>query len=60
MASTDDSPELIGTFTDGGGSGLREESFKIYADNRDDGNDDTAVWDLGVSGALGADSWQPS
>ena len=33
-ASKDDSPELLGSFTDGGGSGLREDSFKIYADNR--------------------------
>ena len=32
-ASKDDSPELLGSFTDGGGSGLREESFQIYADN---------------------------
>ena len=47
-ASTDDSPELIGTFTDGGGSGLRDDSFKIYADNREDGSDDTPVWDLRV------------
>ena len=53
-ASTDDSPELIGTFIDGGGSGLREDSFKIYADNRPDSNDDsTPVWGLGVLGALG-------
>ena len=55
-ASTDDSPELIGTFTDGGGSGLREDSFKIYADNTADNKDDsTPVWDLGVLGAIGAD-----
>ena len=50
-ASTDDSPELIGTFGDGGGSGLREDSFKIYADNTPDNQDDsTPVWDLGVLG----------
>ena len=50
-ASTDDSPELIGTFTDGGGSGLREDSFMIYADNTPDGNiDENAVWELGVLG----------
>ncbi len=55
-ASTDDSPELIGSFIDGGGSGLREESFKIYADNRPDSKDDsTAVWELGVLGAIDAD-----
>ena len=53
MASTDDSPELIGTFTDGGGSGLREESFKVYADNMPDENvDKTPVWDLGVLGPV--------
>ena len=53
-ASTDDSPELIGSFIDGGGSGLREESFKIYADNRPDSRKDlTPVWDLGVLGDLG-------
>ena len=50
-SSSDDSPELIGTFTDGGGSGLREDSFKVYADNTPDSNDDsTPVWDLGVLG----------
>ncbi len=49
-ASKDDSPELLGSFTDGGGSGLREESFKIYADNTPDGKDDsTPVWDLRVN-----------
>ena len=49
-ASKDDSPELLGSFTDGGGSGLREESFKIYADNTADGkNDGTPVWDLRVN-----------
>ena len=56
-ASTDDSPILVGSFNDGGGSGLREESFKIYADNTPDSNDDsTPVWDLSVSGAIDADS----
>ena len=60
-SSKDDSPELIGTFSDGGGSGLREESFKVYADNTPDSNDDsTPIWDLGVldnvkaAGAVGA------
>ena len=49
-ASKDDSPELLGSFTDGGGSGLREESFKIYADNTPDGKEDnTPVWDLRVN-----------
>ena len=52
-ASTDDSPELIGTFTDGGGSGLREDSFKIYADNTPSSDDAEPVWDLGVSTAPG-------
>ena len=47
-ASTDDSPELIGTFTDSGGSGLREDSFKVYADNRTSPTDAEPVWDLGV------------
>ena len=47
-SSKDDSPEMLGSFTDGGGSGLREESFKVYADNRDDGSDKMPVWDLGV------------
>ena len=49
-SSKDDSPELIGTFNDGGGSGLRDESFQIYADNRpDEKTDANPVWDLGVS-----------
>ncbi len=47
-SSTDDSPELIGTFTDGGGSGLREDSFKIYADNTPSPDDANPIWDLGV------------
>ncbi len=47
-ASTDDSPELIGTFTDTGGSGLREDSFKVYADNRPSPKDERPVWNLGV------------
>ena len=52
-ASTDDSPELIGTFGDGGGSGLRESSFKIYADNTPDNKDDsTPIWGLDVLGAI--------
>ena len=52
-ASTDDSPELIGTFGDGGGSGLRESSFKIYADNTPDNEDDsTPIWGLDVLGEI--------
>ena len=53
-ASTDDSPELIGSFTDTGGAGLREDSFKIYADNTRQATDDKPVWDLGVLYADGA------
>ena len=50
LASKDDSPELLGSFTDGGGSGLREDSFKVYADNRPDGKvDATPVFDLAVN-----------
>ena len=46
-ASKDDSPELLGSFSDGGSSGLREDSFKIYADNREgEKNDSRPVWDL--------------
>ena len=46
-ASKDDSPELLGSFSDGGGSGLREDSFKVYADNRPDEKvDATPVFDL--------------
>ena len=49
-ASKDDSPELLGSFTDGGGSGLREDSFKVYADNRSDNKDDgTPIWELTVN-----------
>ncbi len=47
-ASTDDSPELIGSFTDTGGAGLREDSFQIYADNTPQPTDDDPVWGLGV------------
>ena len=54
-SSTDDSPELIGTFTDVGGSGLREDSFKIYADNTPDNTDANPVWELGVLGAVAGD-----
>ena len=48
-ASTDDSPDLVGSFSDGGGSGLREESFKVYADNRaDEKTDENPVFDLRI------------
>jgi hypothetical protein len=49
-ASKDDSPELLGSFSDGGSSGLREDSFKIYADNRpDEKTDANPVFDLRVN-----------
>ena len=35
-SSKDDSPDLLGSFTDGGGAGLRDNSFRVYADNRND------------------------
>ena len=56
-ASKDDSPDLIGSFSDGGGSGLREDSFKIYADNTGDGKpaDATPIWDLRVNDAANMD-----
>ena len=51
-ASKDDSPDLIGSFSDGGGSGLREDSFQFYADNTDDSKtDETPIWDLVVNDA---------
>ena len=49
-SSKDDSPDLLGSFNDGGGSGLRENSFSVYADNRDDSDDDMPVWDFRVNG----------
>ena len=49
----DASPNLQGTFTDAG-SGLREDSFRLFADNRDDptenGDKGTPVFDLEVYG----------
>ncbi len=57
-SSKDDSPDLIGSFTDGGGSGLRENSFKVYADNRNEGDkavDLMPVWDFSVHTASGTD-----
>ena len=55
MTSTRDaSPNLSGTFNDAG-SGLSEESFRLFADNKDDaeedGNNGTPVFDLEVYGA---------
>ena len=47
-SSKDDSPDLLGSFTDGGGAGLRDDSFKIYADNKDDSNDDAPIWNFRV------------
>lgn len=52
MTSTRDaSPNMTGTFNDSG-SGLRDNSFKLFADNKDDaeedGDDGTAVFDLKV------------
>ncbi len=53
-SSKDDSPDLLGTFTDGGGAGLRANSFKVYADNKDDTDDTDPVWDFGVDEMGGA------
>ena len=50
-SSKDDSPDLLGSFNDGGGSGLRADSFKVYADNKDDSNDEDPVWDFKVNNA---------
>ena len=54
ISSTDDSPDAVGTFTDDGGSGLRANSFRFYADNKDDNNDEHPVWDLSVNEENGA------
>ena len=48
-ASKDDSPDLIGSFSDGGGSGLRADSFQFYADNSNDDGDKNPIWDLRVN-----------
>ena len=48
VSSKDDSPDVFGRFTDGD-SGLRADSFKLYADNRDDNNDDQPVWEFYVN-----------
>ena len=52
MTSTRDaSPNMTGTFNDSG-SGLRKDSFKLFADNKDDADEDgnagTPVFDLKV------------
>ncbi len=49
-SSKDDSPDILGTFTDGGGAGLRDNSFRVYADNQDDSNDDDPIWNFRVDG----------
>jgi hypothetical protein len=58
-SSKDDSPDLLGTFTDGGGAGLRANSFKVYADNTDDNDDRNPVWNFRVDGGEGAPSDNP-
>ena len=51
-STRDASPNMSGTFADSG-SGLREGSFKLFADNKDDenedGNDGNPVFDLKVN-----------
>ena len=49
-SSKDDSPDLLGSFTDGGGAGLRDNSFRVYADNKDDQNDEKPIWNFRVDG----------
>ena len=50
-STRDASPNMSGSFQDGG-SGLRKDSFKLFADNKDDGDEDgdagTPVFDLKV------------
>ena len=53
ISSKDDSPDLLGSFNDGGGSGLRDNSFRVYADNRDDSNDGKPIWDFRVDSETG-------
>lgn len=54
LSTRDASPNFTGSFEDDGGSGLRENSFKLYADNKDDvdedGNKGRPVLDLEVYG----------
>ena len=59
FATRDASPNMTGTFTDAG-SGLRKDSFKLYADNKDDADEDgnnaeNVVFDLKVYIAPNAD-----
>ena len=48
VSSKDDSIDVFGRFTDGD-SGLRAKSFKFYADNTNDNNDDDPIWKLYVN-----------
>ncbi len=49
-SSKDDSPDILGSFSDGGGAGLRDNSFRVYAHNQDDSNDDNPIWNFRVDG----------
>ncbi len=57
LSTRDASPNFQGFFEDDGGSGLREDSFKLYADNKDDVEEDgekgRPVLDLEVYGKDG-------
>ena len=62
-STRDASPNLTGTLDDSG-SGLREKSFKLFADNKDDALEDdegrgTPVFDLKVYGDSGDDPLGP-
>ncbi len=54
VSSRDDSPDIIGTFTDGE-SGLREDAFRVYADNTDDRKDGARVLDIPVDNVTNVD-----
>ena len=58
-SSKDDSPDILGSFSDGGGSNLRGNSFRVYADNTDDSNDDNPIWNFRVNGGDGAPTDNP-
>ena len=58
-SSKDDSPELLGSFTDGGGSGLRDDSFKVYADNVSDKLDINPIWPLRVDNNMKESASEP-
>ena len=49
VSSKDDSPDVFGSFSDSGGSALREKSFRLYADNMNDSDDDAAIWQFYVN-----------